>query len=84
LKKIEWKIDVFSFVIESGRKMTIGVISPNEKQKSGSVLSIISSYFGYSNGIQLAKFGLLIDRTSPIYLNVKLKALAFVMLLPFG
>jgi hypothetical protein len=33
-----------------------------------------SSYLGYINGIQLAKLGLLIDRTSSIYLNVRLKS----------
>ena len=68
--------------------MTIGVkfevwISPNEEQKSGYVVSIIASYFGYINGIQLAEFELLIDRTSWICLNVKLNALAIVMRLPF-
>jgi hypothetical protein len=35
----------------------------------------ISSFLCYINGIQLANFRLLIDRTSSIYLKVKLKAL---------
>ena len=38
---------------------------------------------GYINGIQLAKFGLLIERTSPIYMKVRLKALSSVICLIF-
>jgi hypothetical protein len=35
-------------------------------------------FFGYINGIQLAKFGLLIDKTSSIYTKVRLRALGSV------
>jgi hypothetical protein len=40
------------------------------------VVSLISSSGGYINGRNSANLGLLIDRTSSIYLYVKLKALA--------
>jgi hypothetical protein len=40
-----------------------------EAEKAISVVSFISNSLGYINGIQLAKFGLLIDRTSSIYLK---------------
>ena len=46
-------------------------------------VSFISTSFGNINGIQLAKFGLLIDRTLPIFLKVRLKVLATVIMLPF-
>jgi hypothetical protein len=44
---------------------------------------ISSSLGGYINGIQLAKFGLLIDRTPSIYLKVRLKDLASVFFFVF-
>jgi ABC-type dipeptide/oligopeptide/nickel transport system permease subunit len=37
---------------------------------------------GYINGILLAKFGLLIDRTLSIFLKVRLNVLASVIMLP--
>jgi len=56
---------VVSFVIDYRRKFTIGV------KFKGTM---------YTNGICLANFGLLIDRTSSTYLKVmRLKALAFVI-----
>jgi hypothetical protein len=45
------------------------------QRKIVSVVSLIS-IFGGIDGIQRAKFGLLIDRTLSIYLIVRLKALA--------
>lgn len=67
-EKLGWKIYVFSLVIQSGRKMTIGVkfevwISLNEEEKTDCVDCIIARDLMYINGIQLAKCGLLIDRT---------------------
>jgi hypothetical protein len=41
-----------------------------------SVVSLTSSSGGYINGRNSANLELLIDKTSSIYLNVKLKALA--------
>jgi hypothetical protein len=40
------------------------------------IVSLISSSGGYINGRNSANLGLLIDKTSSIYLYVKLKALA--------
>jgi hypothetical protein len=48
-------------------------MSRNEAEKAVSVVSFISNSLGvHYNGTQIAKFRLLIDRTSPIYLNVRL------------
>jgi hypothetical protein len=46
------------------------------QRKIVSVVSLISIFGGYIDGIQRAKFGLSIDRTLSIYLIVRLKALA--------
>jgi hypothetical protein len=43
----------------------------NETAEAVSVVSFSQVLLGYINGIQLAKFGLLIDRTSPIYMKVR-------------
>jgi hypothetical protein len=52
------------------------------RNEAVSVVSFILSSFGLNNGIQLATFGLLTDRTSSIYLKViRLKALASVIVL---
>ena len=56
--------------------MTIGMIYlgiyQNVRQmKLFLFVSFISSYFGNIDGIQLTKFGFLIDRTTSIYLHVK-------------
>jgi len=55
-------------------------MSRNEAEEAVTVISLTSSSLVYINGIQLAKFGLLIDRTSSIYLNVTLNTLASVIL----
>jgi hypothetical protein len=52
--------------------------SKNESDEAVSVVSLISSFGGYINGRNSANLGLLIDKTSSIYLYVKLKALAVV------
>jgi len=51
----------------------------NVKKEPDDVVSVFfnSSSLRYNNGIQLAKFGLLIDRTSSINLKVRLKCLWF-------
>jgi hypothetical protein len=41
-------------------------MSRNEAEVAVSVVSFITGSLGYINGIQLTKFGLLIDRTSSI------------------
>ena len=46
-----------------------------------SVVSLISSSGGYINGTQSEKFGLFKERTSSIYLKVKLNNLASLILL---
>jgi hypothetical protein len=54
-------------------------MSRHETEDVVTVVSIILYTMGYTNGIQLAKFVLLIDRTSPIYLIVRLQALSSVI-----
>jgi hypothetical protein len=48
----------------------------NEADEAVSVVSLISSSGGYINGRNSANLELLIDKTSLIYLYIKLKALA--------
>ena len=50
-------------------------MSRNETEKLFFVVSFISSSLEYINGIEFAQFGLLIDRRSSIYLDVRLQAL---------
>jgi hypothetical protein len=50
--------------------------SKNDAEEAVSVVSLIYSSGGYINGRNSANLGLLIDKTSSIYLYVKLKALA--------
>jgi hypothetical protein len=50
--------------------------SKNDADEAVSVVSLTSSTGGYINGRNSANLGLLIDKTSSIYLYVKLKALA--------
>jgi len=52
------------------------------ENETADVISFISSYLGDINGTLLAKFKVLIDRKSSIYMKVTQKALALVMLLP--
>jgi hypothetical protein len=51
------------------------------RNEAGTVGSLISNSLGYNNGIQLEKFGFLIDRTSSKYLKVRLMTLTSVNLL---
>ena len=76
-----WKIyiektEVVSFVIESDRKFTVEVIVKTLGR--GCCFFNLTFFWGYINGIQLAQFGLLIDRTSTINLKLRLKAIASV------
>jgi len=70
---------VETFVVQFDGKLTIGVklwtrVSRNEVRKLFLLLLLFFlSSMGYVLGIQLAKFGLLNDRTSSIYLNKNLK-----------
>jgi hypothetical protein len=50
--------------------------SKYDANEAVSVVSLISSSGGYIDGRNSANLGLLIDKTSSIYLYVKLKALA--------
>jgi hypothetical protein len=50
--------------------------SKNDADEAVSVVSLTSNYGGYINGRNSANLELLIDKTSSIYLYVKLKALA--------
>ena len=56
-------------------------MSKNEAEEAVSVVSLISNSEGYINEIQLEKSGLLIDRTSSIYLYVKLNDRASLIFL---
>jgi hypothetical protein len=51
-------------------------VSKIDVDEAVSVVSLISSSGGYTNGRNSANLGLLIDKSSSIYLYVKLKALA--------
>ena len=59
------------FVFDSGRKMITCV-------KFEDVVFVFSDSNGYINDIQLATCEVLIEKTSFIYLNIRLKALASV------
>ena len=58
-------------------------MSKNDADEDVSVISLISSSGGYINGRNSANLELLIDKTSSIYLYVKLKALASWTFLSF-
>jgi hypothetical protein len=51
-------------------------MSKNDADEAAYVVSLTSSSVGYINGRNSANIELLIDKTSSIYLYVKLKALA--------
>ena len=80
------QIEVVSFVIEVGIMLNIGLKFEVDVKKCdrGSCLCyfLYLKSFGYVPGIQLAKLGLPIDRTSSIYLYMRLKALVSVSLWP--
>jgi len=74
------------FIIEDSGISTIGDnlrhITRNWEDEVEFIFASIVSYsMGYINGIQLAKFGFLIYRTLSIYLNMRLKVIASVILL---
>jgi hypothetical protein len=71
--KIYDKRDDFNFKIINFPNM---YMSKNDADKAVSVVSLTSSSGGYINGRNSANLELLIDKTSSIYLYVKLKALA--------
>ena len=58
-------------------------MSKNDADEAVSVVSLTSSSGGYINGRNSANLELLIDKTSSIYLYVKLKALASWIFLSF-
>jgi hypothetical protein len=66
-KIYDFKIEVVPFIINFNTEVTT---------ESVSVVSLTSSSGGYINGRHSANLELLIDKTSSIYLYVKLKALA--------
>ena len=65
----DFKIEVVSFIIKSR------YWSKNDADEAASVVSLTSSSGGYINGRNSSNLELLIDKTSSIYLYVKLKAL---------
>jgi hypothetical protein len=68
-KMYDFKIEVVSFIIKSR------YWSKNDADEAASVVSLTSSSGGYINGRNSSNLELLIDKTSSIYLYVKLKAL---------
>jgi hypothetical protein len=79
-KIYDFKIEVIPFIINFSIELTIvikfEVQVQNDADEAASVISLISSSGGYFNGRNSANLELLIDKTSSIYLYVKLKALA--------
>jgi hypothetical protein len=57
--------------------------SKNDADEAVSVVSLTSSSGGYINGRNSANLELLIDKTSSIYLYVKLKALTIFHIIAF-
>jgi len=77
-KKLSWSRLFRWLLVSSVRQM-----SRNGGKGNGfcCVVSFISSSLGFIYGIQSAKCGLLIDRTSSLYLKVRLKAVASAIIL---
>ena len=79
-KIYDFKIEVFPFIINFSTALTTVVNSryksKNDADEAVSVVSLTSSSGRYINGRNSANLGSLIDKTSSIYLYVKLKALA--------
>jgi hypothetical protein len=63
-------------LIRSLKKSNSRYKSKNDADEAVSVVSLISSSGGYFNGRNSANLGSLIEKTSSLYLYVKLKALA--------
>ena len=77
-KIYDFKIEVVSFIINFSTELitVVRYKSKNDADEAVSVVSLTSSSGGYINGRNSANLKLLIDKTSSIYLYVKLKALA--------
>ena len=79
-KIYDFKIEVVPFIINISTELTtvvkFEVYVQNDADQAVSVVSLTSSSGGYINGRNSANLELLIDKTSSIYLYVKLKALA--------
>jgi hypothetical protein len=77
-KIYDLKIEVVPFIINFSTDLTTVVRykSKNDADEAVSVVSLTSSSGGYINGRNSVNLELLIDKTSSIYLYVKLKALA--------
>ena len=86
-KIYDLKIEVVPFIINFSTALTTVVKFEVYVQKwcgqAVSVVSLTSSSGGYTNGRNSANLELLIDKTSSIYLYVKLKALASWIFLSF-
>jgi hypothetical protein len=71
-KIYDFKIEVLSCPLSSNSRYKF----KNDADEAVSVFSLTSSSGGYINGRNSANLELLIDKTSSIYLYVKIKALA--------
>jgi nitrogen fixation protein len=74
-----WKIYDFKIPLSSNSRYT----PKNDADEASSVVSLTSSFGGYINGRNSANLELLIDKTSSIYLYVKLKILASLIFFSF-
>lgn len=85
------KIEILTFVILSiaDRNLIIGVrfdLNVKKMRQMTSAVSddsFISSIWGYINGIHITMFGVLIVIASSVYMKLRLKTLASVMLSSF-
>jgi hypothetical protein len=85
-KIYDFKIEVVPFIINFSSwplSSNSRYKSKNDADEAVSVVSLTSSSGGYINGRNSANLELLIDKTSSIYLYVKLKALASWIFLSF-
>ena len=85
------KIEILTFVILSiadrnliiGVKFDLNVKKMRQMTSAVSDDSFISSIWGYINGIHITMFGVLIVIASSVYMKLRLKTLASVMLSSF-
>ena len=85
------KIEILTFVILSiadrnliiGVKFDLNVKKMRQMTSAVSDDSFISSIWGYINGIHITMFGVLIVIVSSVYMKLRLKTLASVMLSSF-
>ena len=86
-KIYDFKIEVVPFILNFSTELTtvvkFEVLVKKWCGRNVSVVSLTSSSGGYINGRNSANLELLIDKTSSIYLYVKLKALASWIFLSF-